>query len=100
MQQSAMSIATSKVFAFQEMGPLQHFYMALVDFEGRAESDGQPGQYVTTLHQKKRLPINFLQKREKNLIRITLGFLKICFEYLTQRHHSSVLNSATGTVQN
>lgn len=72
-----MFIAASEVFAFQEMGPLQHFYVALVDFESGAESDGQPGQYVAALHQKERLPINFLQRREKKRVSVTLWFLKV-----------------------
>lgn len=41
---------TSEVFTFQEVGPLQHLYMALVDFEGRTESNGQTSQHITALH--------------------------------------------------
>ena len=53
----------SDVFVFQEVGPLQHFDVALVDFEGRAESDGQAGQHIAALHEEKGLPINFLWRR-------------------------------------
>lgn len=53
-------IVASDVFAFQEVGPLQHFDVTLVDFEGGAESDGQAGQHVAALHQEEGLPIDFL----------------------------------------
>lgn len=57
---SAVLISPSDVFAFQEVGPLQHFDVALVDFEGGAKSDGQAGQHVAALHQEEGLPVDFL----------------------------------------
>lgn len=53
---------TSEVFALQEVGPLQHLDVALVDLERRAEADGQTGQHVAALHQEQRLPVNLLVK--------------------------------------
>lgn len=41
---------TSDVVIFQEVGPLQHLHMSLIDFEGRAESDRQASQNVAALH--------------------------------------------------
>lgn len=63
---SVMPIIPSDVVAFQEVGPLQHFDVALVDFEGRAESDGQARQDVAALHQEERLPVNFLLRENQN----------------------------------
>lgn len=60
--------APSDVVTFQEVGPLKHFNMALVDFEGRAETDRQARQDVTALHQEKRFPINFLLRRDHNYL--------------------------------
>lgn len=41
---------TSDIFVFQEVGPLQHLYMTLIDFECRAEPDRQTSQHVAALH--------------------------------------------------
>lgn len=59
---------TSEVFALQEVGPLQHLHVALVDFERGAESDGQTGQHVTALHQEEGLAINFLMGGRRKYI--------------------------------
>lgn len=64
--QFVVLISPSDVFAFQEVGPLQHFDVTLVDFEGGAESDREAGQHVAALHQEEGFPINFLLKREKS----------------------------------
>lgn len=60
---------TSEVFTLQEVGPLQHLDVALVDLERRAESDGQTGQHVAALHQEERLPVDFLVGGRKTQFR-------------------------------
>lgn len=61
------SPSPSEVVVLQEVGPLQHLHVALVDLEGGAESDRQAGQHVAALHQEEGLTIYFLLDQEEEL---------------------------------
>lgn len=60
---------------------LQNLYMALVDLEGGAESDRQAGQNIVTLHQEKRLAIDFLMRRAKQCGEVDVGYSCERFKY-------------------
>lgn len=62
---SVRQASSSEVVVLQEVGPLQHLHVALVDFQSGPEADGETGQYVAALHQEEGLPVNFLHRRKK-----------------------------------
>lgn len=62
----SQSQSASEVVALQEVAPLQHFDVALVDFERRAQSDGEAGQHVATLHEQQRLAVDLLWGRMRD----------------------------------
>lgn len=50
---------------FLKVRSLQNLYMTLIDLEGGAKSDWQASQNIVSLHEEKRLAVDFLMKRAK-----------------------------------
>lgn len=51
---------------FLKVCSLQNLYMTLIDLEGGAKSDRQASQNIISLHEEKRLAIDFLMKRAEH----------------------------------